>query len=107
MELGLLHLLIPIYCGPGAYLFVDLTTEYWWNKPSRVYIQRASHQAQWPPSILRSEPDIKLLASLIKNTAAPRYSSGLLSLPSMFCFGHSVSRSGNLSKSIVTMDVTM
>ncbi len=66
-----------------------------------------SHQAQWPPSMRRSDPDMKLLASLIKNTAAPRYSSGLLNLPSMFCFGHSVSRSGNFSNSWVTIAVTI
>jgi hypothetical protein len=74
---------------------------------SMVLDLQASHHAQWPPSMRRSDPDMKLLASLIKKTAAPRYSSGLLNLPNMFCFGHSVSLSGNFSKSWVTIAVTM
>jgi len=50
---------------------------------------------------------MKLLASLIKNTAAPLYSAGLLSLPSIFCVGHSTFLSGNLTNSSSTMAVTM
>lgn len=34
------------------------------------------YQAQCPPSIRRSAPVMKLLASLSRKTAAPRYSSG-------------------------------
>ncbi len=65
------------------------------------------YQAQWPPSMRRSDPVMKLLASLIKKAAAPLYSSGLLNLPSIFCVGHSLSRSGNLSKSFLTISVTI
>ena len=46
-------------------------------------------------------------ASLIRNTAAPRYSSGLLSFPSMFCLGHSTFRSGYSLKSSSVIAVTM
>ena len=65
------------------------------------------YQAQCPPSIRRSEPVMKLLASLIRNTAAPLYSSGLLSLPSIFCFGHSSFRSGYSTNNASTIAVTM
>jgi hypothetical protein len=68
---------------------------------------RWHYQAACPPSIRISLPVIKLLASLIKNTAAPRYSSGLLNLPSIFCVGQSRLLSGNCSKSASTMAVTM
>lgn len=66
-----------------------------------------TYHAACPPSILRSAPVMKLLASLIRNTPAPRYSSGPLSLPSMFCVGQSVRRSGNCLNSSSTMAVTM
>jgi hypothetical protein len=65
------------------------------------------YQAQCPPSIRRSDPVMKLLASLIKNTAAPLYSSGLLSLSSIFCFGHSSFRSGYSTNNASTIAVTM
>lgn len=54
----------------------------------------SDYQLAWPPSILRSAPVIYELAGLRRNTAAPLKSSGLLSLPSMFCAGQSVRRSG-------------
>jgi hypothetical protein len=54
-----------------------------------------------------NSPVIKLLASLIKNAAAPLYSSGLLNLPSIFCFGHSSLLSGNFSNSASTIAVTI
>ena len=54
-----------------------------------------------------NSPVIKLLASLIKNAAAPRYSSGLLNLPNIFCFGQSSLLSGNFSKRASTIAVTM
>lgn len=66
-----------------------------------------NHHAQCPPSIRRSLPVIKLLASLMQKTAAPRYSSGTESLPSMFCVGQSRRRSGYFSKSASTMAVWM
>lgn len=54
----------------------------------------SDYQLVCPPSIFMSAPVIYELAGLRRNTAAPLKSSGLLSLPSMFCFGHSVRRSG-------------
>ena len=68
---------------------------------------KAVYQAACPPSIRRSAPVMKLLASLIKNTAAPRYSCGALSLPSIFCVGQSRFRSGYCSNRASTMAVTM
>jgi len=65
------------------------------------------YHAACPPSILRSDPVIKLLASEMRNTPAPRYSSGLLSRPSIFCVGQSRRRSGYWSKRASTMAVTM
>ena len=65
------------------------------------------YQAQCPPSILRSAPVMKLLASEHKKTAAPLYSSGLLSLFSMFCVGHSTFLSGYFTNSSSTIAVTM
>ena len=50
---------------------------------------------------------MKELASDNRNTAAPRYSSGLLNLPSIFWAGHSVLRSGYNLKSASTIAVTM
>lgn len=44
--------------------------------------------------ILKSAPVIYELAELSRKTAAPLKSSGLLSLPSIFCAGQSVRRSG-------------
>jgi hypothetical protein len=52
-------------------------------------------------------PVMKLLASLIKNAAAPLYSSGLLNLPNIFCFGQSSLLSGNFSNSASTIAVTI
>lgn len=66
-----------------------------------------TYQALCPPSILKSAPVIKLLASDIKKHAAPLYSSGLLNRPSIFCFGHSIRLSGNFSNKASTMAVTM
>lgn len=85
---------------------------------SGVYISKANsmvgdmrsegdHHAECPPSILRSEPVMYELASLSRNTAAPRKSSGLLSFPSMFCAGQSTRRSGYFRNSSSTMAVTM
>ena len=68
---------------------------------------RTVHHAVCPPSIFTSAPVMKLLAGLSRNTAAPLYSSGLLSLPSMFCVGHDSLRSGYLTNSASTMAVTM
>jgi hypothetical protein len=65
------------------------------------------YQAVCPPSILKSLPVIKLLASLMQNTAAPLYSSGTLSFPSMFCVGQSRLRSGYFSNRASTMAVAM
>ena len=65
------------------------------------------YQDECPPSILRSEAVMKLLASLIKNTAAPLYCCGTLSFPSIFCLGHSRRRSGNCSNNASTMAVTI
>jgi hypothetical protein len=45
--------------------------------------QVIGHQAQCPPSILRSLPVMKLLALLRRKTAAPRYSEGKLNRPSI------------------------
>jgi hypothetical protein len=56
---------------------------------------------------IEDSPVIKLLASLIRNAAAPLYSSGRDNLPSIFCFGHSSLRSGNFSNSASTMAVTI
>lgn len=50
---------------------------------------------------------MKLEALLKRKTAAPRYSSGALNRPSMFCFGQSTLRSGNCSKSGAVIAVTM
>ena len=47
------------------------------------------------------------LAGDIKKTAAPRYSSGRLNRPSMFCFGQSSSRSGYWTNRSTTILVTM
>ena len=66
-----------------------------------------SYHAAWPPSILRSAPVIKEDASLIRNTAAPRYSSGLLNFPSIFCLGHSTFRSGYSLNSSAVIAVTI
>ena len=55
------------------------------------------YHAVWPPSIFMSLPVMKLEASLIKNTAAPRYSCGKLNFPSMLCVGQSLFRSGYCS----------
>ena len=54
----------------------------------------SGYQLACPPSILMSAPVIYELAGLRRNTAAPLKSSGLLSLPSIFCAGQSVRRSG-------------
>lgn len=65
-------------------------------------------QGKWTTySILKSLPVIKLLASLNKNTAAPLYSSGLLTLPNIFCLGQSVLLSGNLLNNSSTISVTI
>lgn len=66
-----------------------------------------AYQALWPPSILNSVPVIKLLASLIKNTAAPRYSAGVLNRPNIFCEGQLSLLSGYLINSSSVMAVTM
>jgi hypothetical protein len=66
-----------------------------------------NYHAACPPSILKSLPVIKLLASLIKNTAAPRYSSGRDRRPNIFCLGHSSRRSGNCTNRFSTIWVTM
>lgn len=50
---------------------------------------------------------MKLDASLIKKTAAPLYSFGMLSFPSMFCVGQSRRRSGYCSNNCSTICVTM
>jgi hypothetical protein len=65
------------------------------------------YHALCPPSIRRSLPVIKLLASLMRNTAAPLNSCGLLSLPNMFCVGQSRFRSGYCSNKASTIAVTM
>jgi hypothetical protein len=56
---------------------------------------------------IEDSPVIKLLASLIKNAAAPLYSSGRDNLPNIFCFGHSSLLSGNFSNNASTMAVTI
>jgi len=75
------------------------------------FIQRLSYHyyyhAAWPPSILKSDPVMNELASLSRNTAAPRYSDGFESRPSMFCVGHVSLRSGYLMKSSSTIAVTI
>jgi hypothetical protein len=68
---------------------------------------RPIYHAQCPPSMRMSLAVMNELASLIRNTAAPRYSSGLLNLPSMFCVGHSRCLSGYLTNRASTMAVTM
>jgi hypothetical protein len=50
---------------------------------------------------------MKLLASLMQKTAAPLYSSGTLSFPSIFCVGQSRLRSGYFSNRASTMAVAM
>ena len=67
----------------------------------------ACHQAVCPPSIRISAAVIYELAGDIKKTAAPLKSSGLLSFPSMFCFGHSSLLSGNFLNNSSTMAVTI
>lgn len=52
------------------------------------------YHAAWPPSIRRSLPVIKLLASLRRKTADPRYSLGRLRRFSMFSLGQTSLRSG-------------
>jgi hypothetical protein len=47
------------------------------------------------------------LASLTKNTAAPRYSLGADNRPSIFCVAHDSLRSGYLTNSSSTICVTM
>jgi hypothetical protein len=74
------------------------------NKLSKI---SHPYQAVCPPSILKSLPVIKLLASLMQNTAAPLYSSGTLSFPSIFCVGQSRLRSGYFSNRASTMAVAM
>lgn len=75
-----------------------------WHQDSAVSpLGSTTYQAACPPSILTSAPVINELASLSKNTAAPLYSSGLLSLPSIFWDGQSVLRSGKLSNSSSTI----
>lgn len=76
------------------------------------YIIRSSvlshvYHAQCPPSILRSEPVMNELASLTRNTAAPRYSFGADNRPSMFCVGQVSFRSGYLTNNSSTICVTM
>jgi hypothetical protein len=88
-----------------------------WEKTARGSLQtmmtttktstRPDYQAQCPPSMRISLAVMNELASLIRNTAAPRYSSGLLSLPSMFCVGHSRFLSGYLTNRASTMAVTI
>ena len=73
----------------------------------RLRMQSVSYQAACPPSIRKSLPVIKLLASLIRNTAAPRYSSGFEIRPNIFCLGHSSRRSGNWTNKFSTIAVTM
>lgn len=65
------------------------------------------YHAQCPPSIRRSDPVMNELASLTRNTAAPLYSLGADSLPSMFCVGHVSLRSGYLTNNSSTICVTM
>lgn len=83
------------------------------SMPQKCFIQRPAmfidtdYQAQCPPSILRSAPVMNELASLSKKTAAPRYSLGSLSLPSIFCVGQSRFLSGNFSNSASTIAVTI
>jgi hypothetical protein len=68
---------------------------------------KSDHQALCPPSIRKSAPVMKLLASLMRNTPAPLYSSGFERRPSIFCLGHSSWRSGNVINKSLTMSVTM
>lgn len=65
------------------------------------------YHAECPPSIFKSAPVIKELASLSKKTAAPRYSFGFDSLPSIFSFGHCSLRSGYSTNSASTIFVTI
>jgi hypothetical protein len=65
------------------------------------------YQAQWPPSMRKSLPVMKLLASLSRNTAAPRNSSGILSRFSMLPFAHSSRLSGYVSNNASVIAVTM
>jgi hypothetical protein len=112
---------VPFKCTSGRDAILQLTMRLQgWTL--RV-LGCSAHHAEWPPSMRRSEPRasqyhprtlamrclpvIKLLASLIRNAAAPLYSWGLLSRPSIFCLGHSVFRSGNVVKRSSTMAVTM
>jgi hypothetical protein len=77
------------------------------NLVACITINRLLYHAAWPPSILRSAPVMNELASLNKNTAAPRYSSGFDKRPNMFCVGHVSLRSGYFLKSSSTIAVTM
>lgn len=74
---------------------------------TNAYPRTQHHHAVCPPSIFKSEPVIKLLASLMRKTAAPRYSFGWLNFPSIFCVGQSRRRSGYCSNKASTMAVTM
>lgn len=74
---------------------------------TRSWDHSHGYQDIWPPSIRRSAPVMNELASDSKKTAAPLYSSGLLSLPSIFCVGQSVLLSGKRRNSSSTIAVTI
>lgn len=77
------------------------------TKNNASYTTASIYHAEWPPSIFKSAPVMKLLASLSKNTAAPLYSFGYDNRPNIFSFGHCSLRSGKSTNSASTIAVTI